>query len=384
MRMQFFLLVTISLISLVNVFCSESIFADLGSGSVEITKIEILKGQYEATDDFIYLFEDESYLVRIEMTIPKECKEGIKLTSKLIGSIWIKEIDKRSRTSELEFDLPRLGNSLTVDLEGRAPKALIVREENPATTQDNRIIRGEKEFELLEIEVSEKLLDIRVEQSKKFILSSHEIFNARKKISEAHTALEILKTSRNSDMKILKDITERIETLLVVAEECVEEGAPEQAFEIANECFLLARSNILEDQVRMFNSIMAETDTDFSESSKLTYESLDGIEQSKEEKEFSEFLARLEDARNNLETAKECYIETVNDKISQFELSVLEVALLVAAILGSLLLVVFYLVLQKTKSKVFKNGMDKGRREAAKEKFSPRDVILGKTEGGEE
>lgn len=372
MKTRFFLLAAISFISLVSTLYSGSVSGDLGSGSAEITKIEILKGQYEATDDFIYLFEDESYLVRIEMTIPKECKEEIKLTSKLIGSIWIKEIDKRSRTSELEFDLPRLGNSLTIDLEGRAPKALVA--------QDNRIIKGEEGFELLEIEVNEKFLDVRAEQSEKFILSSHEIFNARKKISEAYTALETLKTSRNSDMKILKDIIERIETLLAVAEECVEEGAPEQAFEIADQCLLLARSNILEDQVRMFNSIMAETDTDFSESSKLTYKSLDGIEQSKEEDDLSEFLALLEEARNNLETAKDCYVETVNNKISQFELSVLQVALLVAAIFGSLLLAVFYLVLQKTKNEVFKNGMDKGRREAAKEKFSPRDVILGKTE----
>lgn len=385
MNRKFFLFI---LTIFLFVFNQNSFFelrsADLQSDVVEIKRIEILTGHIEIEGDLTYFFEDENYLVRIEMTFPMEYREEIKIVSNLTGSIWVKELDKRSNKGELEFSLTGSRNAITVDLEGRAPKALIAIEGSPAMSLDNRTIIGEKEFELFKILIKGVPVRLRSEQISRFMLSSQDIFDAKKKISEAQNALEKLKNSTNSDMKIVSDIIARIESLLAIANECLQEGAPKQALEIANQCLLLANSNILEDQVRMLNSILADTEIDSAESSKLILKALDEIESSRRSENIDKYIEHSANARNCLDTARGCYVGTVKNKISRFEFSVFEVIILAVVLTSILLFGVFYFIFQRNRKKVFEQGLEAGEKEAAERRLSPRDIILGKDRGEEE
>ncbi|KYK34352.1 MAG: hypothetical protein HXS48_14290 [Theionarchaea archaeon] len=349
---------------------------------VEIEDISVVKGHIVTENETIYLFEDEDYLIQIQMTFSQEYLEKIKIVSILSEFINIEKLNLRSTTKGiLEFDLDGLKN-ITVNLEGRAPKALIVVEGDPATFEDDRIIIGEKEIELFRIFIQEVPVRIENKQVDRFILTSHDIYNAKLKIAEAYTRIQKLRNISNSDYATIDDIIAKAESLLIIAEECLQQGAPKQALRIAEESLALTIPSTLEERLQMLDYILANTEIDVSESAVLARLASEEVLIARKKEAISEeYILHLENAEDYLSKAVEAYINTVNGEVAKYEISPFTFILLIVSFTATLLISTFYIIIEKKQKRIYARGLEEGKKIATEMELSVRDIILGKEEG---
>ena len=354
------------------------------SDYVLVESIEILSGPTTAENNFVYIQENEKYLIRLELVFPPLPEKTFRFVSHLHGSVNIIEKNVRSRSGEVTFESKNMAETLTIELEGIAPKALVKLEGSVATSTDDRIVKGENEFSFFDIYADGIPVRLKYEEEIKVILSSSEILEAKKKINEAEEAIAKVELCSTSDLYVTKSMVQRMKNLLEIARSCLAEGAPSEALMLAHECLELAKIPVIKDQIKSLNYVQGLVEVDVAESSRFAHLALEELDKITEDGDVDACLSHIGKSEEYYSKATDCLISSINREVGTYELPLSTLILVLVALTGVILVLVFYIYSQGRERKIYDRGIEEGRKKAAEEELSARDIILGKgKEGGE-
>ncbi|MBU7029228.1 MAG: hypothetical protein HXS48_19990 [Theionarchaea archaeon] len=373
------------LVIIVCVFLTLSIApSSCESNYVLVKEINILSGPTKMENNVTYIQEDENYIVRLKLVFPPKPGESFKIKSHLHGFVNIVERNIRSRSGEATFESKRIPETLTIDLEGIAPKALVDDKGSEITHEDDRRIKGEAPFSFFDVYLGENLFPVEYEEELDVILSSSEILVAREKIDEAREAIAELESCSISDLHTTRSVILHMEKLLEIAEKCLEEGAPAEALSLANECLELVKIAFNKDQIQSLTSLLGEIKgVNLAESSSLAHEALDEIGKIDNKDDIDVCLSHIMNAEIRYEKATGCLISEVNREVAKYEIDPAYFALIIAVLVVIILVVTFFAVYVKKEKSIYDRGVEEGKKIAAEKEISPRDIILGRGEGEE-
>lgn len=373
-------------IILLSILCMAILSLSNYSGFCEsdyiiVKKVEILTGPTIIENGVVYIQEDQSYLVRLELVFPPLPEKTFEVKSYLHGFINIIERNIRSRSGEAAFESKIIAETLTIELEGIAPKAIVDVEGVKTTKADDRKIKGEMEFNFFEIYVDEILMHLKYEEDVQVVLSSKEILDAKEKIRQAEEAITKIELCDVSNLYLTKSLTERMRNLLEIAKNCLAEGAPIEALELADECLELAKMPITKDQIQALNVLQGSIDVDVAESSRFAHLALQEINEVEEENNFDGCLLHIEKSEEYYNKSSECLITEINKAVAKYEINPITFILMIVAFTALILLLTFLMIYQRGKKKTFDLGIEEGKRKAAEEEVTVEDIILGKNKG---
>jgi hypothetical protein len=352
---------------------------------VLVKKIEILSGPKIGENGLVYIQEDKEYLVRLELVFPVLSGKTFKVESYLHGFIRIVEKNMSSRLGSIAFESLHIPQTLTIELEGIAPKALVKIEGSKTTTADDRTIKGERAFNFFSVYADNVPVQLNYEEELNVVLSSEEILEAKRKIKEAEDVIAKMELCGVSDLHITKSLISRMKNLVEIAKRCLAEGAPTEASALANECLELARIPVTKDQVYALNSLLAEFQgVDVAKSSKYAHLALEEIDKIDKENDFDTRLSFIEKTEEYYDEATQSLISEVNREATKYEISPAYFVLIVAVLLGISLVPIFFVVSQKREKAIYERAVKIGEEKAARKGVSPRDIITGKGEGENE
>lgn len=346
---------------------------------VLVKKIEILSGPTTYENNVVYIQEDEEYLVRLKLVFPPLSGTTFKIRSHLHGFVSIIERNIRSRLGEASFESKFIAETLTIELEGIAPKALVDIKGSEVTATDDRKIKGEKAFSLFDIYADNVPMHLKYEEEMNIVLSSSEILQAKEKIKEVEEAIIKIESCNTSDLYITKSIILRMKTLLEIAKACLAEGAPVEALNLANECLELARISIIRDQIDAMNSLLIEIEeVDVAESSKFAHLALQEIDKIGEGDDLDTCLSHIEKSEEYYNKSTQSLISEINREVTKYEINPITFIMMIVAFTAIIFILGFLMIYQRGKRKVFDLGIEEGRRKAAEEEVTVEDIILGK------
>lgn len=324
------------IIFLLSLGLTPPIFSQSQKG--EVTSFTILEGYNITENNTIYIFEDNRYIVRMILNLPRiPYNQKLLLQSSLDGQIFIECGDEKFEPQKRSFDLTECaGKEVTVELEGYPGNALI--------SKGARVIVGEvTDFRFFRLLVGGLEPEITWTNVKKFILTTDEIYNARQRIKEVEDALSAISKSSIVGLEHVADRIASVEDLLSQADECINEGAPEEAKAIADICMGILMSNLHDDCIEFFNNFAGEVPVNRADVTKhLTDASRECIE-ARKCSDINSYIEHGEKALNEFSLSSPSMVNAILAFIDQYK-NWKTYALIEGAIIAILVVNVSYLM----------------------------------------
>lgn len=282
------------------------------SRKIEVLSFEIRNGRTELGENSTYVFEGKEYKIEATLRLPMVGDRKMILYTNLDGRIHVECQDLRPEPQVKSFDISEYeGEEIIVQLVGNPGYALVSR--------GPRVMPGEvKDFRFFRVSVDGVDAEIVWQDQNLFTLTSEEIFDARLRLSEVEQALSELESSSTTDLTALKSIevkTDQVRQLLAVAEQCIVEGAPEEAMRLADTCKEILLSSVLEDQIIFFNSFIDNIPVDKAKATDHSHRaSIESIEAEKTSSMVS-YVLHMNEALEELNKAETCISDSICDSL---------------------------------------------------------------------
>ena len=282
------------------ILCASMVHSYSPYTKVEVVNFEIVRGKTETRsgEDAICVFEGCEYVVRATLQLPSISDRKMFLYTFLNGGILVEYGDTKLESKEKSCEISQFqGRRVDVELKGRSGYALVNR--------GSRMVTGEVEdYRFFRVTVDGLDAETVWQDRMEFVLTTEDIFNARKKIEEVRSALsELEKDPKNADLKAVQNKTDHIRELLDAADECINEGAPRQALQIAETCMDSLFTSVLEDQINFFNDFVGGVSVDKMEASDHLHEARTKSMEAEEASTFNEYILSMSTARDELDEA---------------------------------------------------------------------------------
>lgn len=229
---------------------ASAVQADTYSRKVEVLSFEIRSGRIESGDNTLYVFEGDEYKIEATLRLPTVAGRKVILYTNLGGRIHVECQDFRPDPQFKSFNISEFaGKDIAIQVLGDPGYAL--------ESRGPRVISGEvKDFRFFRICVDGVETEILWQDQRTYTLTTEEIFKARQELTKVNQALSQLENSSTTDLAALKSIrtkTDQVRQMIALAEQCIVEGAPEEAIGLADLCMEILLSGVLEDQITFFN-----------------------------------------------------------------------------------------------------------------------------------
>ena len=285
------------------ILCASMVYASSRT-VVEVASFTILEGRQETGEDTTYIFEDQRYVVRIALRLPDISERKMFLYSNLSGSTLV-QCGEFRESKYRNYDVTDFaGREILVELEGKPPPAL--------ANKGMRMVIGEiEDFRFFRVSIEGVDTEIAWQDRNIFVLTTNEIHNAKEKIHDVKSTLSKLEYSSNADLEYVKDKISYVEELLVTAEQCIHEGAPEQASSIADTCMDILLTSVLDDQITFFNSFISDLPVDKAKFTEHLREASTQSIEAEKASNVDEYIGHMDTARDELDKADLCTREAI-------------------------------------------------------------------------
>ena len=204
------------------------------------------------------------------------------------------------------------GKEIIVELEGYPGNALV--------SKGARVIVGEvTDFRFFRLLVGGLEPEIIWSNPSKFILTTDEIYNARQRIKEVEDALSAISKSSIVGLEHVADRIASVEDLLSQADECINEGAPEEAKAIADICMSIITGSLNDDCIEFFNHFAGEVPVNRADVTKhLTDASRECIE-ARKCSDINSYIEHGEKALNEFSLSSPSMVNAILAFIDQYK-----------------------------------------------------------------